>query len=99
MIIPLNIGLILQLLNPLANLAFAGIYLGKQALAAVALVQSIGYLVQSSILFGFSSANDTLGSQAYGAQNFEGCAVYFNQTRISTIIISVLFFPIYFYSG
>ena len=69
-IVPLDIGFVLQMLVPISNIAFAGIYLGKLSLAAVALSQSVGYLVMVSFLLGFSSANDTLGSQAFGAQDY-----------------------------
>ena len=46
-----------------------------------------------------ASSLDTLMSQEYGAGNYDNCAMYFNKTEFLTIIISVLFYPLFYFSA
>ena len=48
-------------------------------------------LVAYSAFFGFSTALDTLQSQAAGAGNFELCGVYLHRSRV---VLSIIFVPI-----
>ena len=50
-------------------------------------------------LFGLSSSLDTLMSQEYGAANYDNCAMYFNKTQFLNILITVAFFPLFFFSA
>ena len=98
-IVPLNIGLLLELSLVLLNLIFAGKYGNDVSIAAISLSWTFGFLVILGFLNGMAGTLDTLGSQEFGAKNYENCAIYFNKTRFSTLFFCILFSPIYYFSG
>lgn len=51
-----------------------------------------------SLVCGIGSSLDTLMSQEYGASNFDNCAMYYNKTAFLTIVLSVLFYPLFYFS-
>ena len=96
--VPLTIGILLDMGVLMSNLIYAG-RLNSNDLAAVGLSQTFSYLLMVSFVYGMSSSLDTLMSQEYGAGNYDNCAMYFNKTEFLTIIISVLFYPIFYFSA
>ena len=96
--VPLTIGILLDMGVLMSNLIYAG-RLNSNDLAAVGLAQTFSYLLMVSFVYGMSSSLDTLMSQEYGAGNYDNCAMYFNKTEFLTIIISVLFYPIFYFSA
>lgn len=62
-VIPLNIGLLLELGLVLLNLVYAGNYSNDVTMAAISLSWTFGFLVILGFLNGFAGTLDTLGSQ------------------------------------
>ena len=72
------------------NGVFAGRMIDPVNLAVVGLTSACGNVMGISLVIGLNSAQETLTSQAYGAQNLYLCGVYLNR---GFFILTALFIP------
>ena len=72
------------------NLYFIGKDKNKMELAAYGLGNAIGLYFFCSITISLSIGLETLGSQAYGAQNFRLVGLWFNRAMIVNILIGTI---------
>jgi MATE family multidrug resistance protein len=77
----------------ITNVVFIGYLNDTALLAGVGMGNMIANLAAMSAFYGFSSAMDTLQSQAAGAGNLELCGVYLHRARV---IICIIYVPILF---
>ena len=72
------------------NAIFAGHMKDPAILAAVGLCGVCCNMMVLSIMIGLNGAQETLTSQAFGAQNYHLCGLYLNRGRL---ILTVFFIP------
>lgn len=82
---------VLSFLTLLVNAVFAGQMEDPAKLAAVGLSGVVVAMMMLSLLIGLNSAQETLTSQAFGAQNTHLCGVYLNRGRL---ILIAFFLPL-----
>ncbi|XP_059647266.1 protein DETOXIFICATION 24-like isoform X1 [Cornus florida] len=78
--------------------AFMG-HIGETQLAAYALIQIIGIRFANGILFGMSSATETLCGQAFGAGQYHMLGIYLQRSWIIDLTAATLLVPFFVFSG
>ncbi|XP_071791226.1 multidrug and toxin extrusion protein 1-like [Asterias amurensis] len=73
----------------MTSIAFTG-HIGKDEIAASALAQSIIHVTWRSVMFGFTSAADTLFSQTYGSDNKKRVGIILQRFFVLTMLLSVV---------
>ena len=79
-----------SIITMIVSYTFAG-HLDKTQLAALGLTFSVNNIMVVSLLIGLSSAQETLTSQAFGANDLHLCGVYLNR---GFFIIMAFFIPL-----
>ncbi|KAJ4847709.1 hypothetical protein Tsubulata_004445 [Turnera subulata] len=78
--------------------AFIG-HIGELELAGYALIQIITVRFSNGILFGMSSATETLCGQAFGARQLHMLGVYLQRSWIINLVTATVLLPVFIFSG
>ncbi|XP_059647264.1 protein DETOXIFICATION 24-like [Cornus florida] len=78
--------------------AFMG-HIGEKELAAYALIQIIGIQFANGIVFGMSSATETLCGQAFGAGQYHMLGIYLQRSWIINLTAATLLAPFFVFAG
>ena len=96
---PVAITFVLEILPGVVNVAFIGVYLGTDSLAAASLGQMFWNTFGLSIGFGFASALDTLSNQSAGAGNYRSLSLDLQAGAGVTLALTVPISLLVYFSG